>query len=164
MTNNDDFLIDLLEDIEELNTFIGNIDEIHLEFLDNIQIWLFDLIFLIENPNKMYNFDVNLEYTKKLEETINNMKNKLPELNNQILPKGTISIARSICRKVERKLNIAQKNYSYIDKNCITFINYLSEYLFYLSRYAHYIINKKDIIYNKSDILTLTDEFESMKL
>lgn len=160
----DDLLLDLIGDIEELNSFIGNIDEIKLEFLDNIQIWLFDLIFLIENPVKKYFFDVNLEYTKKIEETITNMKNKLPKINNQILPKGTISIARSICRKVERKLIIANKKYSYIDNNCIYFINCLSEYLFYLSRYAHYIVNKKDIIYNKSNILTLTNDFEDMKI
>lgn len=162
--SNDNLLLDLIGDIEELNSFIGNIDEIKIEFLDNIQIWLFDLISLIENPVKKYNFDVNLEYTKKIEETITNMKNKLPKINNQILPKGTISIARSICRKVERKLIIANKKYSYIDNNCIYFINCISEYLFYLSRYAHYIVNKKDIIYNKSNILTLINDFEDMKI
>jgi cob(I)alamin adenosyltransferase len=162
--DNDDFLMDLLGDIEELNAFIGNINEIHLEFLNNIQIWLFDLQTLIRNPEKKYIFDVNLEYTKKIEDTIDNMKSKLPILKGFILPKGNINISRIVCKKVERKLIAATKKYSHIDNNSIVFINRLSDYLFQLSRYAHFIINKKEIIYNKSDILTLTNDFEDMKL
>lgn len=147
-----------------MNVYIGNINEIHLEFLNNIQIWLFDLETLIRNPEKKYIFDVNLEYTKKIEDTIDNMENKLPKLNGLILPKGTITISRAVCRRVERKLVAAKKKYSHIDNNSLVFINRLSDYLFQLSRYAHFIVNKKEIIYNKSDILTLTNDFEDMKL
>lgn len=154
-------IYDLIGDIEELNSFIGNIDEIQLDFLNNIQIWLLDLITLIKNPNDKYIFDNNLEYTKKIEDATNNMENKLPKLNNLIIPKGSINITRSICRRVERKLVKIKNDYDNIDDNIIIFINKLSDYLFQLSRYAHFIVNKKEIIYYKSDII---NTFENMKL
>ena len=159
IVDKDNCIIDLLGDIDELNSFIGNINEINLEFLNNIQNWLFDLETLIKNPDKKYIFDNNLENTKKLEDTIDNMENKLPKLNGLILPKGNISISRAICRRVERKLVAIKKNYPHIDNNSIIFINRLSDYLFQLSRYAHFIVNKKEFIYNKSDILTLINDF-----
>jgi len=159
-------LIDLLGDIDELNSFIGNIDEIHVDILNNIQIWLFDLGTLIANPIKKYNFDVNQEYTKKLEAEIDEMNGRLPKLTNFILPTGSINIARAVCRRVERKLVSVIKDYehTHINDNAMIFINRLSDYLFQLSRYAHFLTNKQEVIYHKSEILSLIDNFEQMKI
>jgi len=112
-------LIDLLGDIDELNSFVGIIES--KKMLEDIQIWLFDLGTIIANPNKKFNFDVNLEFTKILEKEIDNMTNELPKLRNFILPSGNIHLSRAIARRCERKLVDAKDIFSLIDNNCIVF-------------------------------------------
>ena len=126
------YLINLLGDIDELNSFIGIIDSSYL--LKDIQIWLFDLGTVIANPNKKYVFDQNLEFTKILEKEIDNMTNELPKLVNFILPSGNIHLSRAIARRCERRLVKLISNHNstiakHIDNNCIKFINRLSDYL-----------------------------------
>ena len=65
-------LIDLLGDIDELNSFIGIIES---EFLiKDIQVWLFDLGTIIANPNKKYNFEkdnrIKYYYVKNLKHSL----------------------------------------------------------------------------------------------
>ncbi len=149
-------LIDLLGDIDELNSFIGMIDS---EFLiKDIQIWLFDLGTIIANPNKKYKFDCNLEFTKILEKEIDKMTSELPKLVNFILPNGYIHLSRAITRRCERKLVEVKTNNSHIDDNCLIFINRLSDYLFTLARYDSYYKGIKENIYKKSTILQLYDD------
>lgn len=142
-------LIDLLGEIDELNSFIGIIDS--NKILAEIQVWLFDMGTIIANPNKRYNFDINLEYTKILEREIDAMTSQLPKLVNFILPSGNIHLSRAIARRCERKMVEAKKDFKHIDENCLIFINRLSDYLFTLARYEN---KGKDIIYKKSNILT----------
>jgi len=144
-------LINLLGDIDELNSFIGIIDSEYL--LTDIQIWLFDLGTIVANPKKKYNFDVNQEITKILEKEIDNMTGELPKLSNFILPSGNIHLSRAIARRCERKL-VKLNDASHIDDNCLIFINRLSDYLFTLARYDDFKKNKKEVIYRKSSILT----------
>jgi len=142
-------LIDLLGDIDELNSFIGIIKSEQL--LPEVQVWLFDLGTIIANPIKKYSFDVNLEYTKILETEIDKMTAQLQKLNNFILPSGNIHLSRAIARRCERKMVEAKATYKHIDDNCLIFINRLSDYLFTLARYDNM---NKDVIYKKSNILT----------
>lgn len=146
----DNILIDLLGDIDELNSYLGIIKDTRM--LPHIQVWLFDLGTIIANPNKKYNFDINLEFTKTLEYEIDNMNDSLSKLTNFILPSGYIHLSRAIARRCERKLVEAKKNnYDHIDDNCVIFMNRLSDYLFILARYEN---KNNDVIYKKSDILT----------
>lgn len=146
----DNILIDLLGDIDELNSYLGIIKDTRM--LPHIQVWLFDLGTIIANPNKKYNFDINLEFTKTLEYEIDNMNDSLSKLTNFILPSGYIHLSRAIARRCERKLVEAKKNnYNHIDDNCVIFMNRLSDYLFILARYEN---KNNDVIYKKSDILT----------
>ena len=154
------YLINLLGDIDELNSFIGIIESEYL--LKDIQIWLFDLGTVIANPNKKYVFDQNLEFTKILEKEIDNMTNELPKLVNFILPSGNIHLSRAIARRCERRLVKLISNHNstiakHIDHNCIKFINRLSDYLFTLARYDCYKKGFKENIYKKSAILTLIE-------
>lgn len=149
-------LIDLLGDIDELNSFIGIIESDKL--LKDIQIWLFDMGTIIANPKKKYNFDVNLEFTKILEKEIDEMTSELPKLTNFILPNGNIHLSRAIARRCERKMVEVRVEYSHIDENCLKFINRLSDYLFTLARYDAYINKKTEIIYKKSRILSQIEE------
>jgi cob(I)alamin adenosyltransferase len=142
-------LIDLLGDIDELNSFIGIIENDMI--LSDLQIWLFDLGTIIANPKKKFNFDINQVFIKILENEIDKMTSELPKLSNFILPNGNIHLSRAIARRCERKMVEAKTEYSHIDDNCLIFINRLSDYLFTLARYDN--INN-EIIYIKSDILT----------
>jgi cob(I)alamin adenosyltransferase len=145
-------LIDLLGDIDELNSFIGIIESEKL--LNEIQIWIFDLGTIIANPKKKFNFDVSLEYTKILEKEIDSMTSELAKLSNFILPNGNIHLSRAIARRCERKMVEAKSLYSHIDDNCLIFINRLSDYLFIIARYESYKKDGNECIYKKSAILT----------
>jgi cob(I)alamin adenosyltransferase len=145
-------LIDLIGDIDELNSFIGIIESETL--LKDIQIWLFDLGTIIANPKKKFNFDINLEYTKILEKEIDTITESLPKLSNFILPSNNIHLSRAIARRCERKMVEVNKNYTHIDENCLIFINRLSDYLFIIARYESYKKNGSETIYKKSSILT----------
>ena len=142
-------LIDLLGDIDELNSFVGIIESEKL--LTDIQVWLFDLGSIIANPKKKFNFDKSLEFTKILEKEIDNMTVELPKLSNFILPNNNIHLSRAIARRCERKMVEARDYYSHIDDNCIVFINRLSDYLFTLARWEN---KGNEVIYKKSAILT----------
>ena len=48
-------LIDLIGDLDELNSFIGLINS--PEILPDIQVWIFDLSTIIANPKHKYLFD-----------------------------------------------------------------------------------------------------------
>jgi cob(I)alamin adenosyltransferase len=109
-------LIDLIGDIDELNSFIGIIESDKI--LKDIQIWLFDLGTIIANPKKKFVFDVNLEYTKILEREIDEVTDLLPKLTNFILPSNNIHLSRAIARRCERKMVEVKKNYTHIDENC----------------------------------------------
>lgn len=145
-------LIELLGDIDELNSFIGIIENERL--LKEIQIWLFDLGTIIANPKKKFKFDQNLEFTKILEKEIDILTEELPKLSNFILPTNYIHLSRAITRRCERKLVEVKKEYEHIDENCLIFLNRLSDYLFILARYESYKKNNNEKIYKKSLILT----------
>ena len=150
-------LIDLLGDIDELNSFIGIIDSSFL--LKDIQTWLFDLGTIIANPNKKYSFDMSQEFTKILEKEIDMMTQQLPKLTNFILPSGNIHLSRAIARRCERKLVdvITNGDYKHIDDNCLVFLNRLSDYLFTLARYDCFMRGKDENIYKKSCILKVLE-------
>ena len=80
-----------------------------------------------------------------LENAIDRMENKLPELKNFILPGGHISAAlahvtRSVCRRVERNAVRLEVNTETLQKsynNVLVFLNRLSDYLFVMARYCN---------------------------
>ena len=141
-------LIDLLGDIDELNSFVGIIKSERM--LEDIQIWLFDMGTIIANPRKKFKFDVNLEFTKILEKEIDMITDELPKLSNFILPTNEIHLSRAIARRCERKMVEVKRDYEHIDDNCLIFINRLSDYLFILARYESYKKNDGERIYKKS--------------
>lgn len=82
------------------------------------------------------------ECLSRLEKEIDRMEEKLPALNNFILPGGNISvsychIARCVCRRAERtvtKLKESEQSPDIIAK----FLNRLSDFLFVLARFIGY--------------------------
>lgn len=144
-------LIDLIGDIDELNSFIGIINSSVI--LKDIQIWLFDLNTIIANPKHNYLFDNDEKIIKLIENEIDNLTSKMPKLKNFILPSGNIHISRAICRRCERKLVDIIESQPHIPNECLIFLNRLSDYLFTLARFEN-IVDNNEIIYNKSSILT----------
>ena len=141
-------LIDLIGNLDELNCFIGMINS--TEILPELQTWIFDLSTIVANPKHTYDFDNDKIVITLLETEIDRLTNILPKLSNFILPSGNIHIARAVSRRCERLLVTVNEKYTHIPKNCVIFLNRLSDYLFTLAR----IENKdKEIFYKKSAIL-----------
>jgi cob(I)alamin adenosyltransferase len=91
--------------------------------------------------------------TKWLEEANDDLSKKLPTLENFILPGGgrtsaVIQIARSICRRAERRIVTAGK-VDEINPELIPFFNRLSTYLFNLARYSNFVEGKKEEVWRK---------------
>lgn len=142
-------LIDLIGDLDELNSFIGVIDS--KEKLESLQTWIFDLSTIIANPKHKYIFDEDNTNINLIENEIDRLTALMPKLKNFILPSGNIHLSRAICRRCERKLVSIIDNYDHIPNKCLAFLNRLSDYLFTLARYENM---DNEIIYTKSDILT----------
>ncbi len=141
-------LIDLIGDLDELNSFIGLIK--NDELLSEIQVWIFDLNTIVANPNHKYTYDIDNAVLTTIENEIDRITEKLPKLTNFILPSGNIHIARAICRRCERKLVGLMEKYAHIPDNCVKFLNRLSDYFFTLARYDNM---NNEVIYKKSSIL-----------
>lgn len=138
-------------EVDELNSFIGLVksattEDDLVQDLNTIQNNLLNLGGELSIP------DNNLELLKeesiiRLETSIEEMNKKLPPLKDFILPGGDelsarLHIARSVCRRVERKIVelVGKENGQDI---WIKYLNRLSDYLFVLARF-HVIKNKID--------------------
>ncbi len=85
-----------------------------------------------------------------LEMKIDYYDEKLPELKGFIYPSGTkpstfLHVARTVCRRAERKLSIIYDNEGRFH-NELKYINRLSDLLFVLARYANHHAGLKDEI------------------
>lgn len=139
--------IDAYGTIDELNAYIGLIrDQKEIEdlkgFLINVQNQLFLIgSHLAAEPGKSFDYlpDFDEAETKKLEDAMDEMNAKIPEMKNFVLPGGHtlvsfIHIARCVCRRAER--GVVALEDSALDEGVIRYLNRLSDYLFVLSRFV----------------------------
>lgn len=132
--------------VDETNSFIGlirdqEIDEHSKEMLTVIQDRLFTIGSLLASDPEKKNLKVpriKEEDIKTLEDEIDQMNDKLPEMRSFILPGGhtTVSychISRCVCRRAER-LATALHGEEAINPLIIQYLNRLSDYLFVLAR------------------------------
>lgn len=133
--------------IDELNSWLGlirdqQINEKSVKALLEIQDRLFTIgSLLAEDPEKsrMKLPHINSNDITFLENEIDAMNEKIPELKSFILPGGhtTVSychIARCVCRRAERHIVHLSED-AVIDEKIIIYINRLSDYLFTLARF-----------------------------
>jgi cob(I)alamin adenosyltransferase len=132
--------------VDELNSYIGlirdqDITDHDKQILKQIQDRLFTIgSLLAADPerSKMVTPDLHMADVELLEQEMDNMNERLPELRHFILPGGsnTISfchIARCICRRAERiTVHLAEE--SSVDEKVNIYLNRLSDYLFTLAR------------------------------
>ncbi|MDE1853546.1 MAG: cob(I)yrinic acid a,c-diamide adenosyltransferase [Thaumarchaeota archaeon] len=89
--------------------------------------------------------------TARIEEMTDELLAKLPTLKNFILPGGTqtaamLQVARSVCRRAERRILTASKSHE-MNPELVPFFNRLSSYLFNLSRRANERAGKKEDVW-----------------
>ena len=89
--------------------------------------------------------------TSKIEKMTDELLSKLPTLSNFILPGGsqtgaTLQLARSVCRRAERRIITASRSYQ-MNPELVPFFNRLSSYLFNLSRWANQRAGKKEDVW-----------------
>lgn len=133
--------------VDELNSWIGVIRSTEIEphaksILENIQQKLFVIgaqLATDENAQALKNqLPCNEEDVLLLEKEMDQMFTVLPKLSHFILPGGCLPasychIARTVCRRAERRIvELSEK--AEVNPQLIIYINRLSDYLFVLSR------------------------------
>ena len=132
--------------IDELNSFLGLVCDLdsdleRKDFLRNIQSRLFTIgSSLAAETEKAKDFKPDLEEDDilALEQSIDQMNEKLPAMKNFLLPGGhqiisSAHIARTVCRRAER-LVISISQDKHIEEIIVRYLNRLSDYLFVLAR------------------------------
>lgn len=153
-----DFRIETYGEVDELNSVIGLViaslkekaNEIlssEVLLLEKIQSSLFDLgsNLACEKENRLkYKLpSLEPEDVKELESRIDLYQKDLRALKNFILPGGSLPasfshLARTVCRRVERKLVALEREFGEeLPDLSIEFINRLSDYFFSLARFIN---------------------------
>lgn len=160
----DNLIIETIGTIDELNSNIGLIlsenllpssnkkNEIELvEVLHNIQHHLFDMGGELSLQNKDL---ITAEHINYIEDQLYKLNDQLPPLKEFILPNGTrpaclCHLARSICRKSERRMVALSKNCS-VNQFSLIYLNRLSDFLFVCSRYINLINDSPEELWKKN--------------
>ena len=137
--------INFLGDVDELNTHLGHaISSCDSKIIRNQLKSIQQDLFNIGGESSMPNEEISLLKDDRiafLEEHINKMNNELPPLEEFILPGGDelcsrLHIVRAVCRRAERScVRLITKES--IDKNWLTYLNRLSDFIFVLVRYLN---------------------------
>ena len=161
--------IDLGGDIDELNSILGAVvahmpadDQEGIDELKQIQSYLLQIGAVLstetESPAIQPIDPLAPSHIAFLENAIDKMDRQLPQLKSFILPGGHISaawahIARSVCRRVERKvvnlISTIKGDSSQALDNILVFFNRLSDYLFMMARHCNRITGVSDSKWEK---------------
>lgn len=137
--------------LDELNAQFGLMlcsNELPIETKQTLQLCQSDLFCIGAWVSSSNNANTSTQYLAKidasrLELSIDEMEQHLPELTHFILPGGTPAasqahICRTVCRRAEIAVFTAQLNMTGIS-TVTAYLNRLSDYLFVLSRYINHI-------------------------
>lgn len=143
-------LVNLLGDIDELNSFLGLLASfsglITRKNILQIQKTLFlSGKLLLQKKDQFPENEI-----KDLEKQIEIMEKKLPALTHFIIPGGSKTagfshVSRAICRRAERSL-VRLKKFQKIDPLILIYFNRLSDWLFLLARMENKRGHKTEII------------------
>ncbi len=156
----DSIRVEAYGSIDELNSYIGvvisTLGEPKRGWKKYLQTQLLsiqgDLLFigssLAKSEVMLDRLDPN---TKKFEEQIDTMTEKLPELSNFILPGGNpvgshLQYARTLVRRAERRVVTLAKTEK-VDDSLIRYINRLSDLFFTMSRFANFKEKKSEVVW-----------------
>lgn len=146
-------------DVDELNAMLGVAvvslkDEEIKKFVMRIQKDLFALGAQLANPKhkkQKAKSDFSPDKVTVLEKAIDRFEEELSPLTCFILPGGiqasaTLHLARTICRRAERKV-ITLSSKEEVDPLLIVYLNRLSDCLFVLARLANKRANVTDVLW-----------------
>lgn len=152
-----DVLIEAIGVVDELNAQIGvaitQIQDTRLKVqvrkLEEIQGDLFAIgaqLAGYQDNRKIVNSQKWERRVEMMETEIDQMWGEMPPLKNFILPRGQIHLARTVCRRAERRIcavPIIHNTYPMI----LVYLNRLSDYLFCLARWVNFKAGEKETIW-----------------
>lgn len=159
--------IDAYGDMDELNSLLGVVcalvpaaESKLIQDLEGMQRNLFVagawLSTTPDSPVIKHLTPLSAEVAKELEERIDTISGMLPPLKAFILPGGEVvaawaHVARTVCRRCERKLTLlieAEKMQEDAQLAAIqVYLNRLSDYLFVAARYLNQVLGREDILW-----------------
>ncbi|VAW57960.1 ATP:Cob(I)alamin adenosyltransferase [hydrothermal vent metagenome] len=152
-------------DIDELNSMLGVVvnkcpsEELSARLRENIVSIQHDL-FNLGGQLAMPDYEVlNQQRTDWLEESLDQMNEKLTPLKEFILPGGAESacfcnMARTICRRAERSL-VALNKEAPVSAYMLSYINRLSDWLFIASRILNKVEGEAEVYWQSERLKTL---------
>jgi len=152
--NKDSVRVEAYGEVDELNSTIGLLlthtlpQQIHEKLID-IQHHLFDLGGELSIPGYVV---ITNDQVTGLENFLDTLNSELSPLKEFILPGGIPAasichIARSVCRRAERK-TVTLQNLETVNDVSIAYLNRLSDLLFVIARYLNKTANTTDIQWN----------------
>lgn len=145
--------------IDELNSVIGialankisNETKFELEKIQNTLFQIGSELASPENVKSDIIKKTSEDEIKYLESLIDKFDEKLPPLNNFILPGGNKSasylhLARTICRRAERIIVELKENEN-INNHILVYLNRFSDLLFVLARYENFVTSTPEIVW-----------------
>jgi cob(I)alamin adenosyltransferase len=95
----------------------------------------------------------DIEHTHILEDLVDIMTDKLPELTSFILPTGSkaaaqLHVARCVCRRAERRVLPLVKD-GVCDPNAVKYLNRLSDFFFTAARYVNFCDGQSEFQYRR---------------
>jgi cob(I)alamin adenosyltransferase len=154
--------------VDELNSCLGlarsflndqphifTIDS-HLEIIQNQLFSVGSLLATAETDVFHKLSQIKTQHIEQLEKWIDEHTEGLPELRNFILPAGhkasaQLHIARTVCRRAERKATALLQNEAHYSEILI-YLNRLSDLLFTWSRWINFKMNIQDTIWKKENV------------
>ncbi len=145
--------------IDELNAIIGIVRDAATQKVADKQLELSqNILFSIGSAlaaadgHKMQLPDFEESAIEDLEKAIDSMNDSLEPLRNFILPGGDLSssychLARTVCRRAERKVVSMQQDFV-VEPKIVKYLNRLSDYFFTLGRYYTKLNAGKETLWN----------------
>lgn len=150
----DDARVEAMGDVDELNSIIGmlllnDLPDTARECLINVQHSLFDIGGEIAMPGYIA---IDEGHVKNLETTLDEFNDELEPLKEFILPGGSTAgavahLARSVCRRAERRLYTLSKEHD-VNVNARQLLNRLSDLLFVMARAFNRHAGNPDVLWN----------------
>lgn len=153
----DDWRVEAYGTVDELNAYVGllraELPEQHLaqNLLSNIQHDLFDLGGELCIPGHVLLTAAPIDL---LEKAIDALNNELPMLKEFILPGGNraaslAQVARTVCRRAERRVHTLAKSTGGIGALPLQYLNRLSDYFFVLARSLARENGGEEVLWNR---------------
>ena len=160
----DDVRIEAYGTVDEVNSFIGVLDNLH-----NIPGEMKSIFRIVQN--KLFNIGSYLATeapsgtrmsingltqadVEKIENAIDSLDSELPPMRNFVLPGGSrissfAHVCRTVCRRCERRIIALENTGAYVDPLVIAYVNRLSDFFFVLARFNNIHNQIEEIFWDK---------------